>query len=238
MRQGDRVSSPATATVSGGAASAETLPTELDPNTGKRATFYRRRGKRLLDAAISFSALLLLAPFLIFVAILVRLTSPGPAIYWQERIGRDGRAFRMAKFRSMAADAEQNGRGITAAGDSRVTRVGAVLRKLKIDEIPQLWNVLRGEMSLVGPRPELPIYVQLYTPAQRQVLSVAPGITDPASIAYRHEEQVLSESEDPEMLYRDVVLPDKLALNQSYIDQMSLSHDVALIFKTLAAILE
>lgn len=213
-------------------------PFRAEPISARQArtTFYRRRGKRLVDAAVSFLALLFLSPFLVVIAILVKLTSHGPALYWQERVGKDGRVFRMAKFRSMIANAHRKGRPITAAGDERVTRVGALLRKLKIDEVPQLWNVLRGEMSLVGPRPEVPLYVQLYTPAQRRVLSVAPGITDPASIAYRHEEQILSASDDPETLYREAVLPHKLALNLDYIRRMSFSLDVTLIFQTLASI--
>lgn len=198
--------------------------------------FYRRHGKRAFDFVVSCIALLLLSPFLILIAIAVKVRSRGPAIYWQERVGRGGRVFRMAKFRSMVADAEQNGRAITAAGDARVTPVGAILRKLKIDEVPQLWNVLRGEMSLVGPRPELPLYVATYTLPERQVLSVAPGITDPASIAYRHEERILSTSADPETLYRRVVLPHKLVLNLAYIERMCFWGDVGLIFKTLTSI--
>lgn len=201
-----------------------------------RSTFYRNWGKRTMDAAVSSVALVLLSPVLLLIAILVRLSSSGPALYWQIRVGRNGRLFRIVKFRSMAWNSERNGRGVTAAGDDRVTRLGAILRKLKIDELPQLWNVLRGEMSLVGPRPELPIYVQDYTPSQLQVLNVSPGITDPASIAYRHEEQILSSSPDPDALYRDVVLPHKLDLNLDYIRRMSFSLDIALLFKTLASI--
>lgn len=200
------------------------------------SAFYRSWGKRAMDAAISSVALMFLSPILLLIAILVRLTSPGPALYWQIRVGRNGRLFRMVKFRSMAANADRNGRPITAAGDQRVTCVGAILRTLKIDELPQMWNVLRGEMSLVGPRPELPIYVQDYTPTQLQVLNVSPGITDPASIAYRHEERILSHSPDPEAFYRDVVLPHKLDLNLDYIRRMSFSLDVELLFKTLASI--
>jgi lipopolysaccharide/colanic/teichoic acid biosynthesis glycosyltransferase len=201
-----------------------------------KRSFYRRHGKRAFDFVTSCLALLLLSPFLILIAILVKLTSPGGAIYWQERVGRDGRLFRMAKFRSMVANAEQNGRAITAAGDARVTPVGAILRKLKIDEVPQLWNVVRGEMSLVGPRPELPLYVATYTPVEREVLNVAPGITDFASIAYRHEERILSASADPEALYRRVVLPHKLVLNLEYIERMGFRVDVQLIFKTLTSV--
>lgn len=210
---------------------------ETEARPTEKVTFYHRSGKRAVDALISFVALILLSPLLLLIAVLVKLTSRGPALYWQERVGRDGHVFRIAKFRSMTANAEQNGRTITAAGDERVTPVGAILRKLKLDELPQLWNVMCGEMSLVGPRPELPLYVELYTPAQRQVLSVSPGITDPASIAYRHEEQILRSSEDPEALYREVVLPHKLLLNLGYIKSMSFFSDVAIIFRTLTSIL-
>ena len=158
-------------------------------------------------------ALLILCPFLLLVGIFVKWTSPGPILYWQKRVGRDGRIFAIVKFRSMVANAEKQGLGITVAGDARVTGFGAFLRMSKIDELPQLWNVLTGKMSLVGPRPELPQYVSEYTPEQRHVLSVRPGITDPASIAYRNEEELLAKASDPIRYYRESVLPAKLALN-------------------------
>src|SRR4029077_2271435 len=126
----------------------------------------------------SLLALLVLCPFLLIVGILVKWTSPGPMLYWQGRVGRNGQIFKIAKFRSMIANADKQGLGITVSGDARVTGFGAFLRKSKIDELPQLWNVLSGSMSFVGPRPELPQYVANYTPEQRQVLSVRPGITD------------------------------------------------------------
>jgi lipopolysaccharide/colanic/teichoic acid biosynthesis glycosyltransferase len=198
--------------------------------------FYSRHGKRLVDVAIAACSLALLSPALIVVAILVKLTSRGPALYWQDRVGRGGRIFRIAKFRSMVAEAEKRGPDITSSGDARVTPLGAILRKFKIDEFPQLWNVLKGEMSLVGPRPELPRYVLDYTAEQRLVLSVRPGITDIASIAYRHEEQILGQSEHPEQLYRTVVLPDKLKLNMKYILNMSLLFDVKLVLQTLKSL--
>ena len=137
---------------------------------------YRRYGKRLIDATLSLVGLLILCPFLLLVGILVKWTSPGPILYWQERVGRDGYIFKIVKFRSMVANADKQGLGITVSGDARVTGFGAFLRMSKIDELPQLWNVLTGNMSLVGPRPELPRYVADYTPEQRQVLSVRPGI--------------------------------------------------------------
>jgi lipopolysaccharide/colanic/teichoic acid biosynthesis glycosyltransferase len=138
----------------------------------------------------------------------------------------------------MVVDADKKGPDITSSGDARVTPLGRMLRKLKIDEFPQLWNVLIGEMSLVGPRPELPRYVSNYNQEQRQVLSVRPGITDLASIRYRHEEEILSRSEDPEDYYRNVVLPHKLKLNLEYIQKMSLILDSKLILQTLMCLLD
>jgi lipopolysaccharide/colanic/teichoic acid biosynthesis glycosyltransferase len=202
----------------------------------KKASLYRRHGKRLIDVSVSSVALVALSPFLIIVGILVKCTSPGPAFYWQDRVGRDGKIFRIAKFRSMVAGADKRGPDITSAGDARVTGFGRILRKFKIDEFPQLWNVLKGEMSLVGPRPELPRYVANYTPNQRRVLSVRPGITDVASLQYRHEEAILAKSGNPEEFYRSVVLPHKLDLNLEYIQGISLSFDMNLIFQTVKAL--
>ena len=153
--------------------------------------------------------------------------------YRQIRIGQDGRQFQILKFRSMVVDAPKRGLGITVSGDSRVTPVGRFLRRYKLDELPQLWNVLRGDMSLVGPRPELPIYVAGYTPEQRLVLSARPGITDPASLAYRHEEQLLAGHLNPEEFYRSQMLPDKLARNACYIHEISLKGDLRIILETL-----
>ena len=136
----------------------------------------------------------------------------------------------------MVAGADKKGPSITSSGDARVTRLGAILRKFKLDEFPQLWNVLRGEMSLVGPRPELPQYVANYTGEQRRVFSVRPGITDIASIRYRHEEELLGQSQNPEEFYRNVVLPQKLELNLRYIKQLSLSCDAKLIYLTLRSL--
>jgi lipopolysaccharide/colanic/teichoic acid biosynthesis glycosyltransferase len=197
---------------------------------------YRRYGKRLIDATLSLVALLILCPFLLLVGILVKWTSPGPILYWQERVGRDGQTFKIAKFRTMVANADKQGLGITVSGDARVTDFGAFLRMSKIDELPQLWNVLTGSMSLVGPRPELPRYVSDYTEEQRKVLSVRPGITDPASIRYRHEESILARSDDPELYYRNVVLPDKLVLNLQYVRDISLPVDIKLVVQTMTSL--
>jgi lipopolysaccharide/colanic/teichoic acid biosynthesis glycosyltransferase len=198
--------------------------------------FYRRRGKRMFDAFISSIALLFLSPLFLVIALLIKLTSKGPVIYFQQRVGREGRLFQIAKFRSMRNYAEQCGSRITWRGDVRVTRIGKILRFLKIDELPQLWNVVRGEMSLVGPRPEVPHYVGRYDARQREVLTVRPGMTDLASIHFRKEEHILSQSPDPERFYEDVILPHKLALNLHCLKKASFSYDLWLIAKTLSSI--
>lgn len=198
--------------------------------------FYRRYGKRVFDAVFSLLGLLLLSPLLALIALVVKCSSPGGAFFLQERIGLEGKTFRICKFRSMVADAQRKGPGITAAGDPRITGIGNLLRRWKLDELPQLWNVLKGEMSMVGPRPELAYYVQTYTSAQLAVLSVRPGITDPASLEYRNEEKLLEAATDRERFYTQVVLPAKLALNLGYIQHLSFAHDIAVVMKTLKAI--
>jgi|SRR5579864_3953905 len=195
---------------------------------------YTKWGKRALDVFCSSLGLLALSPLFVLVACCIKLTSRGSALYRQTRIGLNGRPFQILKFRSMVVDGGKGGQGITVSGDGRVTPVGKVLRRHKIDELPQLWNVLRGDMSLVGPRPELPAYVAAYTAEQRGVLAVRPGITDPASLAYRYEEEILAQHDNPEELYRTQILPDKLARNLAYVHAMSLTSDLRLIFETLA----
>ena len=180
---------------------------------------------RLLDLAASLIGLIILCPLLLVVALLIKLDSPGPVLYRAKRVGKDGRPFHLFKFRSMVSDADRRGPGITTAGDQRVTRVGGWLRRTKVDELPQLINVLRGEMSLVGPRPEDPRYVALYTPEQRRVLAVRPGITSPASLKYRHEEQLLSGS-NWEQTYTDQIMPDKIEIELDYLSQRSLWSDL------------
>lgn len=190
--------------------------------------------RRALDIAASLAGLAVLSPLFVCLAIWVRLDSPGPVFYRAQRVGKDGKLFRLYKFRSMVADADRRGPGITATGDARVTRAGHFLRRTKLDELPQLINVLKGDMSLVGPRPEDPRYVALYTPEQRRVLAVRPGITSAASLVYRHEEQLLA-GEDWETVYRTKVLPDKLAIDLEYLEHRTLGSDLKLIFRTIVA---
>lgn len=190
--------------------------------------------KRAFDIGFSLGTLLILAPLLIVMALWVRLDSPGPVIFRQTRVGRGGREFRICKFRTMRADAEQRGPQLTIGADRRITHSGAWLRKYKVDEIPQFFNVLVGDMSIVGPRPEVPRYVDLYTPATREaVLSVRPGITDLASIEYRDENDLLTASDDPERTYVEQVLPAKLALSERYIRERSFLGDLRIIGRSM-----
>ncbi len=178
--------------------------------------------------------LLLLAPVLLLAAAWVKLDSPGPALFRQTRVGRHGVPFTIHKFRTMRV---APGAAITVGADPRITRSGQVLRQTKLDELPQLWDVLRGAMSLVGPRPELPRYVALYPADLRErVLAVRPGITDPASLAFSHEAELLAAAADPEREYREVILPAKLKLSADYAATASLATDLRLILATLARV--
>jgi lipopolysaccharide/colanic/teichoic acid biosynthesis glycosyltransferase len=171
---------------------------------------------RLFDLFWSIVGLVLLSPLFLFVAVVIKLGDGGPVFFKQERIGQYGRPFRILKFRTMTLDADQLGLPITVSHDTRITRVGQWLRKWKMDEFPQLVNVLRGEMSLVGPRPEVPRYVALYNQEQARVLQLRPGITDAASIAYRSENEVLRRTEDPEAFYIENIMPNKIRINLHY----------------------
>lgn len=194
--------------------------------------------KRLFDMVLAAVGLLLLAPVFAAVAVWIRLDSPGPAFYRQERVGRFGVLFRIHKFRTMSADAPGGGPQITVGADARITRAGAWLRRTKLDELPQLIDVLRGAMSIVGPRPEVPRYVAMYPAEMRdKVLSVRPGITDFASIDYRDESTLLARSSDPEREYTEVVMPAKLRLAAQYVDQATLATDLRLIGRTLKALM-
>jgi lipopolysaccharide/colanic/teichoic acid biosynthesis glycosyltransferase len=190
--------------------------------------------KRLFDLVLASLALLALSPILVALALAVKLTSRGPAIYRGDRIGLHGRPFHLLKFRSMYVD-DNRGAAITRAGDPRVTPVGRILRKYKLDELPQLLNVIRGEMSLVGPRPESPRYTALYDAAQQRILDVRPGITSAASVQYRDEESVLT-GEEWERTYIERVMPDKLRIDLAYLERRTLLTDLGLILKTIAAI--
>lgn len=198
------------------------------PSSGR---LYR---KRLFDMVCAALGLLVLSPVLLLCALLVGLTSPGGVLFRQERVGKDGVPFTIYKFRSMRKD--NAGLKISTSSDSRITPVGRVLRKTKLDELPQLWNVLKGDMSFVGPRPEVREYTDLYTPEQRQVLLVRPGITGLASIRYRNENDLLSASADPNRTYIEEVMPAKLALDLEYIPRACVSYDIKLILETLVTV--
>lgn len=191
--------------------------------------------KRTFDIITCGLGLLILAPLMALIALLVKADTPGPAFHRGRRVGKDGRLFHILKFRSMVVGAAAAGPGITAGRDPRVTRVGRLLRKSKLDELPQLINVLRGDMSLVGPRPEDPRYVALYTPEQQRVLSVRPGITSLASVEFRNEEAILARG-DLDSLYTRVVMPRKLAIDLHYIDRMSVLRDLGILLRTFAAL--
>jgi len=190
--------------------------------------------KRTFDLLASGTGLIILSPLLVGIALAVRLTSPGPAFYRAQRVGQHGKVFTLYKFRSMVVDANRRGPGITAANDNRVTGIGRFLRRTKLDELPQLLNVLRGDMSLVGPRPEDPRYVELYTPEQRRILEQRPGITSAASLTYRNEERMLA-GEDWERVYVEQVMPAKLAIDLEYAQRANLPRDIALILRTVLA---
>jgi lipopolysaccharide/colanic/teichoic acid biosynthesis glycosyltransferase len=190
--------------------------------------------KRIFDVTVALIGLIILAPILVVIAILTKLDSPGPMLFKGERVGQHGKIFYMLKFRSMVPDAPQRGAAITCKDDPRITRIGRFLRKTKLDELPSLVNVLRGEMSLVGPRPESPSWVERYTPHQRAVLTVKPGITGLAQIKYRNEEALLSranlETEYPK------IMNDKLNIDLGYVGNRSLILDVHILLETVVAL--
>jgi len=201
------------------------------------ARFANLVAKRALDLLVAVPALVVVSPVLAVVAVLIRRKDGGPAIYASKRVGKDGRPFRMYKFRTMVVDAERIGGPSTAADDPRLTRIGERLRRYKLDEVPQLWNVVRGEMSLVGPRPEVPAYVDLYTPNERRLLSVKPGITDWASIRFRDEGEILRGAADPEQAYMERIRPAKVQLGLEYVRRQSFWIDLAILAATARAVL-
>jgi lipopolysaccharide/colanic/teichoic acid biosynthesis glycosyltransferase len=193
--------------------------------------------RRVFDVAVAGVALAAVLLPMAVIALAIRLGSRGPAFFRQERVGLNGRRFRIWKLRTMVSDAPAGGSLVTAAGDARITPLGRVLRRWKVDELPQLINVLTGEMSLVGPRPEVARYVALYSDEQRRVLSVPPGMTDPASLEYADEEQRLEGTDDIETVYVREVMPRKLELNLRYIDERTFGGDLKLILRTIARII-
>lgn len=189
--------------------------------------------KRLFDVVCSFFGLLVLSPLFVFLSLWVGLGSKGGVFYKQKRVGRFNKDFTLYKFRSMRVGSDKKGLLTIGGKDSRVTKAGFFIRKYKLDELPQLLNVLKGDMSFVGPRPEVRKYVDMYTERQLKVLDVRPGITDLASIKYRNENDLLAAADNPEQYYIDVVMQDKLALNLQYIETRSFFGDIKLIFRTI-----
>lgn len=193
--------------------------------------------KRGFDVVVSALAMALVSPLLLACAVWIKLDSPGPVMYRQPRVGRNGRVFRIRKLRTMRVATTEDGAQLTAAGDRRITASGAVLRRYKLDELPQLLDVLVGNMSLVGPRPEVPRYVAAYPDTVRDtVLSVRPGMTDLAAIRYRNEDRILGAAADPEAYYVQQILPDKLRYYVAYASEHSLRGDLCIIARTLKAI--
>lgn len=188
--------------------------------------------KRLFDIFASGLGLLFLSPLFLILAIWIKLDSKGPVFYRQVRVGRGNKDFRIFKFRSMRVGADKQGLITVGGHDPRITRSGYFIRKYKLDEFPQLINVFIGDMSLVGPRPEVRKYVDMYTPEQMHVLDVRPGVTSLASIRYRNENELLDKAEDPDQFYIDVVMPDKLAIDLEYVKNASFWYDIKLIFQT------
>lgn len=194
-------------------------------------------GKRLFDILSSGIGLILLSPLFLIIAVWIKLDSKGSIFYLQERIGKGGIPFRIYKFRTMVTDADKKGLLTVGNRDPRVTSIGYYLRRYKLDELPQLINVFKGDMSIVGPRPEVPKYVRLYSASQREVLSVKPGITDLASIKFRNENEILSAQEDSESYYIEHVMPEKLNYNMEYIQHQNFLYDLKVILMTFKAIL-
>lgn len=199
--------------------------------------WYLTSGKRPFDIIASALGIAMLSPLLIIVAIIIKVISPGHVIYCQKRIGLNFKPFLLYKFRSMYINADSTGNTVTIKGDSRITPIGRILRKTKLDELPQLFNVLKGDMSLVGPRPEVEKYVMMFEADYRTVLSVRPGITDYAAIEYRNEEAVLAAYADPQAAYEREILPAKIALYKKYISELSFMTDIKILARTFAAVI-
>ena len=192
---------------------------------------------RLFDIIFSSLGLIVLAPIFAAICLKIKAGSKGDCFYIQERIGKDGKPFGLYKFRTMRTGADSEGLLTVGEHDARITRIGYYLRKTKIDELPQLWNVLKGDMSLVGPRPEVKKYVDLYTEEQRKVLSVRPGITDYASIEYVNENELLSKADDPDRVYIEEVMSDKIKLNMKYLEHYTVGEYFKIIFLTFKSLM-
>lgn len=193
--------------------------------------------KRIFDIVASLFGVLILLPLFIIVSVLIKLDSKGTILFKQVRVTKDGKKFNIYKFRTMQMDSEKEGQ-LTVGKDNRITKIGSILRRTKLDELPQLFNVLFGDMSLVGPRPEVPKYVSFYTEEQKEILKVRAGITDYASIYFSDENSLLAGQKNPEQFYIDVIMPKKIELNKKYINEISVFTDIKIIFLTIKKILE
>lgn len=193
--------------------------------------------KRIFDIIASLFGVLILLPLFIIVSVLIKLDSKGTILFKQVRVTKDGKKFNIYKFRTMQMDSEKEGQ-LTVGKDNRITKIGSILRRTKLDELPQLFNVLFGDMSLVGPRPEVPKYVSFYTEEQKEILKVRAGITDYASIYFSDENSLLAGQKNPEQFYIDVIMPKKIELNKKYINEISVFTDIKIIFLTIKKILE
>ena len=193
--------------------------------------------KRILDIVASLFGVLILLPLFIIVSVLIKLDSKGTILFKQVRVTKDGKKFNIYKFRTMQMDSEKEGQ-LTVGKDNRITKIGSILRRTKLDELPQLFNVLFGDMSLVGPRPEVPKYVSFYTEEQKEILKVRAGITDYASIYFSDENSLLAGQKNPEQFYIDVIMTKKIELNKKYINEISVFTDIKIIFLKIKKILE
>jgi lipopolysaccharide/colanic/teichoic acid biosynthesis glycosyltransferase len=195
--------------------------------------FYTKYGKRIFDFIASLIGLILLSPFLVIIGVLVKISDKGPVFYRSKRVGQNFKPFYLLKFRTMVVNAEELGPSITKGGDQRITKIGKFLRKYKLDELPQLWNVVKGELSLVGPRPEVEKYISFYKDDYKEILKIKPGITDYAAIKFKNEEEILAKFEDVEKAYIENVLPAKIKLYKTYLNEIGFLTDLKIIFKTL-----
>lgn len=194
--------------------------------------------KHSFDILISLAALVLFAPLFLICAVVIKLTSRGPVFYRGKRVGRGGEIFLMHKFRSMVVNADKIGTDLTPQGDPRITTIGKLLRRTKIDELPQIIDVLRGKMSIVGPRPESPLYARHYDERQKRVLDAKPGIVGPAQIVYRHEELILKDKEDPDAYYIHEIMPRKLEIDLDYVENRNFLRDIVILFRALLAVVK
>ncbi len=200
--------------------------------------FYAEYGKRAFDLVLSVPALILLSPVLCAIAVLIKRGSPGPVFFTQERMGKKGSTFRLYKFRTMTVNAHESGPQVTTRDDTRITGTGRVLRRYKLDELPQLFNVIKGDMSLVGPRPEVRKYADAFRDEYSSILQISPGITDYAALEFRNEEEILAGYPDAEDAYTRVILPEKITLYKKYIREMGFMADLKILFRTMLEVIK